>query len=495
MRILKKASLTKLWKTFFEEIASDDDKATYYRGIVYFGKREYDKAIAAFTQAIESDDGNKKDYYYRDRALVYFQKGEYDQAIADFDKAIDSISDDDNKKATYYGMCAGSYFQKGEYDQAIANFTQAIAMASDNEKATYYGGRALVYSQKEEHDKAIADFDKAIESDDEKATYYNDSALVYFGKREYDKAIANFTQAINRTSDDDTNKAIYHSNRAFAYHDKGDLKSAKRDWETSRSIWFTKGQNASKLHGEQIARYRPAENSRITALVRCELWIADPKTFNDPLDAQILQKIIPEHKTLHEMVESVRIASFEYFAPETQDAEQRRNVGRSLDLWGYYADAHKGFCALYTFQDHKNNHLCWREVNYQTDNEILLPVDSPGSLFDSGLLQKREDWKHENELRLLHCITGSTAASAAKPSLILHGRGALIEEAKVGIKLSAIYFGYRMDHETCTMIHAAITAEREEDNITFFQMEEHPKHPHNPLVLIPKPYLPETTET
>ena len=47
---------------FFEEIASDDDKANYNRnrGIVHFGKGEYDEAIAAFTQAIAMTSDNKK---------------------------------------------------------------------------------------------------------------------------------------------------------------------------------------------------------------------------------------------------------------------------------------------------------------------------------------------------------------------------------------------------------------------------------------------------
>ena len=443
------------------------------------------------------------------------KKGEYKQAIADFTQAIiadftqaiDRTSDDDTSKAAHYSNRGIAYFGKGESDHAIADFTQAIDRSSDNKKATYYRNRGLAYYfGKGEYKQAIADFTQAIiayftqaidrtsNDDNKKAAHYSNRGLAYFGKGEYDRAIADFTQAINRTSDDDTNKAIYYNNRAFAYHDKGEQELAKKDWEETRRIWFAKETNASELHrhGQKIARYHPSKISRITALARRELWIANPKTFNDPFDSQILQKILHNYKELHEVVESVRIAAFERVAPKAQDTEQRRNVVRNVALWAYYANAHKGFCALYTFQDHKNNQLCWRKVDYRTENEISLSVDLHGTLFDSAFMQKHEDWKHENELRLLHYTTDSTDESDSKPSLIVPGKGALIPEEAVGIKLSAIYFGYRMDTKTCAMIHATINHQRSQDNIKFYRIKQSKsrKHQNKPLVLVREPYPP-----
>ena len=91
---------------------------------------------------------------------------------------------------------------------------------------------------------------------------------------------------------------------------------------------------------------------------------------------------------------------------------------------------------------------------------------------------------------LLHYTTGSTDESGSKPSRIVPGQGARIKEKAVGIELSAICFGYRMDPEACDMIQATINHKRRKDKIKFYQMKEDPEHPNNPLRLIPEPYPP-----
>ena len=55
------------------------------RGTVYYEEREYDKAIADFTKAIEIDPKNASGYH--GRALVYRATDKTEKAEADFAKA------------------------------------------------------------------------------------------------------------------------------------------------------------------------------------------------------------------------------------------------------------------------------------------------------------------------------------------------------------------------------------------------------------------------
>ena len=57
------------------------------RGIGYYDKGDYDRAIADYDKAIELNP--KLAPAYNDRGNVYSAKGDYDRAIADFDKAIE----------------------------------------------------------------------------------------------------------------------------------------------------------------------------------------------------------------------------------------------------------------------------------------------------------------------------------------------------------------------------------------------------------------------
>ena len=58
----------------------------YNRGLAWHDKKEYDKAIAHFSQVIRIDP-NRVDAYYG-RGLVWEDKKAYDKAIADYDEAL-----------------------------------------------------------------------------------------------------------------------------------------------------------------------------------------------------------------------------------------------------------------------------------------------------------------------------------------------------------------------------------------------------------------------
>ncbi|MDR2553384.1 MAG: tetratricopeptide repeat protein [Treponema sp.] len=125
------------------------------RGWVHMddSRKDYDQAIADFTQAIRLEPNNS--YRYEDRANAYEKKGDYDQAIADYTQVIRLAPD----RAPYWER-ANAYANKGDYDRAIADYTQAIRL--DPNDATAYNNRGSAYGTKGMYDRAIADFEAAL---------------------------------------------------------------------------------------------------------------------------------------------------------------------------------------------------------------------------------------------------------------------------------------------------------------------------------------------
>ena len=58
----------------------------YHRGLAYRDKRDYDRAINDFSQAIRLDGRNAA--AFDNRGLAYRMKGDLERALADFDQAV-----------------------------------------------------------------------------------------------------------------------------------------------------------------------------------------------------------------------------------------------------------------------------------------------------------------------------------------------------------------------------------------------------------------------
>lgn len=128
--------------------------------------------------------------YFQERGYCWERKKEYDKAIADYSEAI-----------RLYPEYAGAYNNRGivlqkkqEYDKAIADYNEAIRL--DPKYALAYNNRGNAWHEKQEYDKAIADYNEAIRLDSKYASAYNNRGTVWYEKQEYDEAIANYNEAI-----------------------------------------------------------------------------------------------------------------------------------------------------------------------------------------------------------------------------------------------------------------------------------------------------------
>jgi tetratricopeptide (TPR) repeat protein len=260
--------------------AHKDDIATMYRnrGDVFVQKRDYDRAIADYTQAIALNPNDLA--AYDQRGLAYADKGDYDRAIADHTKAM---SIDPKHPFPPYNR-GSAYWKKGDIKRAIADFRKTLELdpsdkdakaaldrltaassasssaskdsdcvnksgeaqfqactrvietkrfngkpLSNHDLATVYSNRCGSYLSRAEgnrdYDTAIADCDQAIKIDPKNTYAYTNRCIVNDKKGDFDQAIADCSQAIKF----DPKLAHAYSSRAVAYNSKRNYEKAISD--------------------------------------------------------------------------------------------------------------------------------------------------------------------------------------------------------------------------------------------------------------------------
>ncbi|MCP4261512.1 MAG: tetratricopeptide repeat protein [Planctomycetes bacterium] len=101
-------------------------KDYYDRGVVRLEKGETDDAISVFTKAIKKRPGYGMAHYYR--AMAYLYEKEYDKAIADHTKAIEI---DEQRFAVAYAERALIYYIKKDYDKAWEDVHKAQSLGQE----------------------------------------------------------------------------------------------------------------------------------------------------------------------------------------------------------------------------------------------------------------------------------------------------------------------------------------------------------------------------
>jgi len=96
---------------------------------------------------------------YNNQGLVYNNEGEYDKAVDAFTMAIEL----DPELALAYSNRGWAYIGLGQYEQGIADCTEAIEL--DPELALAYSNRGWAYIKLGQYEQGFADLDKAMELD------------------------------------------------------------------------------------------------------------------------------------------------------------------------------------------------------------------------------------------------------------------------------------------------------------------------------------------
>ena len=185
------------------------------RGDIYFFKRDYDHAIADYSQAIGINPRYSPALF--DRALAYGRKNDLDHAIADYTEVLRI----DPQKVAAYDNRGALYRLKGDYDHAIADFDAAIRLNPQDASAytnrcwtRVFFGRDLP--------TAIPDCDESVKRARD-ANAYGNRCDLNFKLEQFDSAIADCTEAL--TLDPKFAGSLYV--RGLAKRKKGDPSAAE----------------------------------------------------------------------------------------------------------------------------------------------------------------------------------------------------------------------------------------------------------------------------
>lgn len=221
------------------------------RGIAYFSKGEFDRAVRDFEEAIAAKPNNPVLHHNRgmalfnkgdnegairayedaisihpkyaiahnDRANVFFRMKEFDKAISGYDDAIRIQPRD----AVLYANRGNTYRMKGDYERALRDFDDGIRINSREAGLIY--GRSQVYADKGDTVRALSDLDEAIRLRPDNGDYFNSRGFLYKQQGDYDRAIRDLDEAIKLKP----KSAAAFANRGDAWRQRGDIERAIMD--------------------------------------------------------------------------------------------------------------------------------------------------------------------------------------------------------------------------------------------------------------------------
>jgi tetratricopeptide (TPR) repeat protein len=208
----------------------------WFRGVAYYNKKDYDRAIEDFGQSIKLDLNDIYTYkWYLWRGFVYGERGDYHQAIEDLSSALRLLPNLGNA----YLNRGRVYLSNGDYDKAIADFNKAIEF--HNKPIDFLPLDEHIYFDRGDKwsldEIRSVDFNQAIQFIDEPriltredAEIYADRGRAYFAKGDYDQAIMDFDYSI-RLNPHHANSYIWYNWRGFAYATRGDYDRAIADYD------------------------------------------------------------------------------------------------------------------------------------------------------------------------------------------------------------------------------------------------------------------------
>lgn len=112
-----------------QQTAETRARAYTFRGYAYYTKRDYDRAIANYDEAVALNPNYA--LAYSQRGIAYGMKTGWDSAIRDWTKAIELNGND----ADSYRLRGDAYQRKGNNKQAIADYCKALEIRPPHEAA------------------------------------------------------------------------------------------------------------------------------------------------------------------------------------------------------------------------------------------------------------------------------------------------------------------------------------------------------------------------
>jgi tetratricopeptide (TPR) repeat protein len=180
-------------------------------------QKQYQAAIAAFSQSIASDPSSDSAYLHR--GLSYAKQGAHDSAVADYSR---SLALQPNNSQTYLAR-ATSYAAAGQNANALLDADQAIARNGRNPEAYLLRGR--LYQQDGKPELAAADMARAEQLDPQSEKLFLARAADFQSAGQSERALAECEKAVRLNP----NSAAAYLCRAESHLKLNDVSHALED--------------------------------------------------------------------------------------------------------------------------------------------------------------------------------------------------------------------------------------------------------------------------
>ena len=206
----------------------------FQRGYVLFLMTEFEKALAAFTQAL----GIRPDFAqaYNARSIINHELHRYGDAISDCKHALNI---NPNYKEALYNL-ARSQQKLHHLDDAIDSYTKAISL--DKKYFNGFLGRAEAWKAQNNNKKALSDLSTAVKLNPSSTVALLNRGVILSGLGRLEEAIFDYKKAIVLKP----NFAEAHGNLGNALHQLGKIKDAKAS--ISRAIALNPTQAQAHLY-------------------------------------------------------------------------------------------------------------------------------------------------------------------------------------------------------------------------------------------------------
>ncbi|HOY32464.1 MAG TPA: tetratricopeptide repeat protein [Bacteroidales bacterium] len=191
------------------------------RGYEYRQRKEYDKALADYNNAIQTDPTYALAFH--NRGALYFFTNKDSLAILDFNRALEL----DPKNPETWGNRGSALARTGHYEDALKDFN--IALQLNPNKENTYSNRALTYEMLGRYEEAIADYYQYLKIKPDDASIYNNIGVNKQRLKKFKESLEDFDKAINLDP-----SGIYYLSRSYSWYGLQDKSRALADALTAQ---------------------------------------------------------------------------------------------------------------------------------------------------------------------------------------------------------------------------------------------------------------------
>jgi tetratricopeptide (TPR) repeat protein len=164
--------------------------------------------------------------------VLYVERGDVLSELKRYQKAISSYNQAIEIQPhpwAYYNR-GNAYGNLKDYQKAIADYNQALQLNPNYPDA--YHNRGNAYGNLKDYQAAIADYNQALKLDPNYPDAYNNRGNAYGDLKDHQRAIVDYNQALKL----DPNYALAYNNRGFAYFNLKDYQKAIADFNQALKL-------------------------------------------------------------------------------------------------------------------------------------------------------------------------------------------------------------------------------------------------------------------